>query len=189
MSEYSKLVDGYRRAFIDASVDAEPAYTPQFVSNHKGNKVITQIENELRECDSMFMSVAFITGGGIQHLKGVLKEMEARNVPGKILTTDYLMFSEPAALDALAGLKNLEVRMYRASGVGFHTKGYLFHNGDDIRIIVGSSNLTQDAITRNFEWNTKIITTSGGQYVRDIEEEFNNVWESSVDYETGSLTL
>lgn len=184
MSEYSKLVDGYRRAFIDASVDAEPAYTPQFVSNHKGNKVITQIENELRECDSMFMSVAFITGGGIQHLKGVLKEMEARNVPGKILTTDYLMFSEPAALDALAGLKNLEVRMYRASGVGFHTKGYLFHNGDDIRIIVGSSNLTQDAITRNFEWNTKIITTSGGQYVRDIEEEFNNVWESSVDYET-----
>lgn len=75
MSEYSKLVDGYRRAFIDASVDAEPAYTPQFVSNHKGNKVITQIENELRECDSMFMSVAFITGGGIQHLKGVLKEM------------------------------------------------------------------------------------------------------------------
>ena len=184
MSEtsYSKLVDGYRRAFIDSSVEAEPAFTPQFISNYRGNKVLTQLENELRECSSMFMSVAFITGGGIAHLKGVLKEMEAKNVPGRILTTDYLLFSEPAALDALAGLNNLEVRMFRTLGVGFHTKGYLFHNGNDIRIIVGSSNLTQNAITRNFEWNTRVVSTSDGQYAKDIEAEFNSVWESSVDY-------
>lgn len=179
---HSRLVDGYRRAFIDSAVDAEPSCTPQFVSNSNGNKVLTQIENELRECSSMFMSVAFITSGGIQHLKGVLKEMELRSVPGKILTTDYLMFSEPAALDALSGLKNLEVRMFRSAGVGFHTKGYLFHNGNDIRIIVGSSNLTQNAITRNFEWNTKVISTANGQYAKDIEAEFNAAWESSVDY-------
>lgn len=184
MSEtsYSKLVDGYKRAFIDSSVEAEPAFTPQFISNYRGNKVLSQLENELRECSSMFMSVAFITGGGIAHLKGVLKEMEAKNVPGRILTTDYLLFSEPAALDALTGLNNLEVRMFRTSGVGFHTKGYLFHNGNDIRIIVGSSNLTQNAITRNFEWNTRVVSTSDGQYAKDIEAEFNSVWESSVDY-------
>ena len=181
-TSYSKLVDGYKRAFIDSSVEAEPAYTPQFISNYRGNKVLTQLENELRECSSMFMSVAFITGGGIAHLKGVLKEMEAKNVPGRILTTDYLLFSEPAALDALAGLNNLEVRMFRTSGVGFHTKGYLFHNGNDIRIIVGSSNLTQNAITRNFEWNTRVVSTSDGQYAKDIEAEFNSVWESSADY-------
>ena len=178
----SKLVDGYKRAFIDSTVKAEQSYTPQFVSNANGNKVLTEIENELRVCSSMLMSVAFITKGGITPLQGVLKEMEARNVPGKILTTDYLMFSDPAALDTLAGLKNLEVRMFRTNNVGFHTKGYLFHTGNDIRIIVGSSNLTQNAITRNFEWNTKVIATSDGQYAKDIENEFNNVWQSSVDY-------
>lgn len=182
---HRKLVAGYRRAFIDSSADSEPEYTPQFVSNANGMKVLTQIENELRECSSVFMSVAFITGGGIAHLKGVLKELEARNVPGRILTTDYLMFSEPAALDALAGLKNMEIRMFRtSSGVGFHTKGYFFRNGDDIRVIVGSSNLTQNALTRNFEWNTRIVATSEGQYARDIEAEFSNAWESSVDYAT-----
>lgn len=178
----SKLVDGYKRAFIDSSVNAEPAFTPQFISNANGNKVLTEIEGELRECSSMLMSVAFITKGGITPLQGVLKELEAKNVPGKILTTDYLMFSDPAALDTLAGLKNLEVRMFRTDSIGFHTKGYLFHNGDDIRIIVGSSNLTQNAITRNFEWNTKVIATAEGQYAKDIENEFNNVWDSSVDY-------
>ena len=178
----SKLVDGYKRAFIDSSVNAEPSFTPQFISNANGNKVLTEIEGELRECSSMLMSVAFITKGGITPLQGVLKELEAKNVPGKILTTDYLMFSDPAALDTLSGLKNLEVRMFRTDSIGFHTKGYLFHNGDDIRIIVGSSNLTQNAITRNFEWNTKVIATAEGQYAKDIENEFNNVWDSSVDY-------
>ena len=178
----SKLVDGYKRAFIDSTVKAEMSYTPQFVSNANGNKVLTEIERELRECSSMMMSVAFITKGGITPLQGVLKEMEDRNVPGKILTTDYLMFSDPAALDTLAGLRNLEVRMFRTNNVGFHTKGYLFHNGNDIRILVGSSNLTQNAITRNFEWNTKVIATADGQYAKDIENEFNEVWQSSVDY-------
>ena len=178
----SKLVDGYKRAFIDSSVNAEPSFTPQFLSNANGNKVLTEIEGELRECSSMLMSVAFITKGGITPLQGVLKELEAKNVPGKILTTDYLMFSDPAALDTLSGLKNLEVRMFRTDSIGFHTKGYLFHNGDDIRIIVGSSNLTQNAITRNFEWNTKVIATAEGQYAKDIENEFNNVWDNSVDY-------
>ena len=47
---HSKLVDGYRRAFIDSTVKAEPSYTPQFVSNSSGNKVLTEIERELREC-------------------------------------------------------------------------------------------------------------------------------------------
>lgn len=122
----SKLVDGYKRAFIDSNVNAEPSYTPQFVSNSNGNKVLTEIESELRECSSMLMSVAFITKGGITPLQGVLKELEAKNVPGKILTTDYLTFSDPEALDTLAGLKNLEVRMFRTDKVGFHTKGYLF---------------------------------------------------------------
>ncbi len=84
----SKLVDGYKRAFIDSTVKAEQSYTPQFVSNANGNKVLTEIENELRVCSSMLMSVAFITKGGITPLQGVLKEMEARNVPGKILTAD-----------------------------------------------------------------------------------------------------
>ena len=79
---HSKLVDGYRRAFIDSTVKAEPSYTPQFVSNSNGNKVLTEIERELRECSSMLMSVAFITKGGIAPLQGVLKEMEEKNVPG-----------------------------------------------------------------------------------------------------------
>ena len=49
---------------------------------------------------------------------GTLKELEHRGVKGRILTTDYLLFSDPAALDMLNGLSNLELRVFRTAEAG-----------------------------------------------------------------------
>ena len=181
----SKLVDGYHKAFIDSSIEADVSYSPQFISNSNGKKVLTVIENELKGCDDLFISVAFITMGGIAPLLGTLKDLEKKGTKGRILTTDYLMFSDPKALDKLNSLNNLEIKVFKTadSKTGFHTKGYMFHNNGDLRIIVGSSNLTQSALSTNHEWNTRIVSTSEGQYAKDIESEFNSLWESSVCYE------
>lgn len=180
----SHLVDGYCQAFVDSSVEADPSCTPRFVTNSNGRTVRAVIENELRDCSEMFMSVAFITSGGIAPFLGYFKELENRNVRGRILTTDYLMFSDPVALDKLSSLSNLDVRMYRTedTGVGFHTKGYLFHKDGDLRILIGSSNLTQSAISRNHEWNTMMVAEEDGQFAKDVEKEFESVWNSSVSY-------
>ena len=180
----SKLVDGYKRAFVDSKVAADPMYSPQLLTNRGGQKVLTAIEKELKGCDDLFISVAFITMGGIAPLLGTLKDLEKRHIKGRILTTDYLMFSDPRALDKLNSLNNLDVRVFKTgeNDVGFHTKGYMFHNNGDLRIIVGSSNLTQNAITKNHEWNTRVVSTSDGQFAMDIEDEFNNLWDSSVCY-------
>ena len=180
----SKLVDGYKRAFVDSKVVADPMFSPQLLTNSGGQKVLTAIEKELKGCDDLFISVAFITMGGIAPLLGTLKDLEKKGVKGRILTTDYLMFSDPRALDKLNSLNNLDVRVFKTgeNDVGFHTKGYMFHNNGDLRIIVGSSNLTQNAITKNHEWNTRMVSTSDGQFAMDIEDEFNNLWDSSVCY-------
>ena len=180
-----KLVDGYHKAFIDSSIEADTAYSPQFISNNNGKKVLTVIENELKGCNDLFISVAFITMGGIAPLLGTLKDLESKGIKGRILTTDYLMFSDPKALDKLNSLSNLEIKVFKTAenGAGFHTKGYMFHNNGDLRIIVGSSNMTQSALCTNHEWNTRIVSTKNGQYAQDIENEFNYLWESSVCYD------
>ena len=180
-----KLVNGYNKAFIDSSIEADSMYSPQFISNSKGKKVLTVLENELKGCDDLFISVAFITMGGIAPLLGTLKDLEVKGVNGRILTTDYLMFSDPKALEKLNSLTNLQLRVYKTidNNTGFHTKGYMFHNNGDLRIVVGSSNLTQSALTTNHEWNTRIVSTTQGQYAKDVESEFNDLWESSVCYD------
>ena len=80
---------------------------------------------------------------------------------GRILTTNYLNFSEPEALMRLSRFSNIDVRMYfvEEGGAGFHTKGYMFREDEIYKIIVGSSNMTMHALAVNKEWNTKIIAT------------------------------
>ena len=183
-SSNSKLVQGYTKAFVDSKVEADPMYSPQLLTNRGNQKVLTAIEKELKSCDDLFISVAFITMGGIAPLLGTLKDLEKKGVRGRILTSDYLMFSEPQALDKLDSLNNLDLRVFKTgqNEVGFHTKGYMFHNNGDLRIIVGSSNLTQSAIAKNHEWNTRMVSTSNGQFALDIEDEFNELWNTSVCY-------
>jgi len=176
-----ELKNGLLRGYADASIEANLALRPQFISNDPaaGRKVLVDLENELRHCDQFAMSVAFVTMGGITPLLQTLKELEERKIPGKILTTDYLTFSDPKALEKLASLKNLEVRMYRIREKdGFHTKGYLFREGEIYRMIIGSSNMTQSAITTNKEWNTKLVGLKDGEVIADVLREFQVLWDA-----------
>lgn len=181
LEKIEELNKGFSTAFIDQSFQSNVSYRPELVINnyHQGKKVLVSIEEELTKCDEFYICVAFITKSGITPLLQVLKELEKKNIPGKILTTNYLMFSEPQALDMLAGFKNIELKMFmtdRETG-GFHTKGYIFHQDDIFRIIIGSSNLTLNAITKNREWNTKIVSTQQGEMTQQLLSEFTTLWE------------
>ena len=146
-----QLKQGLTTAFINQNTSSNLAYKPQFVSNNyrEGRKVISSIEDELLSCEEFAISVAFITMGGITPLLQTLRELEQRGISGKILTTDYLMFSDPKALRILANFKNIQLKMFitENSKEGFHTKGYIFKKEEMYRIIVGSSNMTLSALT------------------------------------------
>ena len=177
-----ELQNGLNAAYINGSVAVNLAYKPAFVSNNpeEGKKVISSVEDELLRCDQFQISVAFITMGGVTPLLQTLKELEEKGVKGQILTTNYLNFSEPRALEKLNGLKNITLKMYdvEAAGNGFHTKGYIFKKEEIYRIIIGSSNMTSAALTVNKEWNTKLISTENGEGAEEIVEEFQKLWNS-----------
>ena len=177
-----QLKQGLSTAFINQNTSSNLAYKPQFVSNNykEGRKVITSIEDELLSCEEFAISVAFITKGGITPLLQTLRELEQRNIPGKVLTTDYLTFSDPEALRMLANFTNIELKMFVTENEkeGFHTKGYIFKKEEIYRIIVGSSNMTLSALTTNREWNTKIVSTEQGEYTQNVVAEFDQLWNA-----------
>ena len=183
MGKINELRSGFETAYIDGSVASSMAYKPQFLSNNykEGKKVISSIEDELLECDQFQISVAFITMSGITPLLQTLKELEKKQIPGEILTTNYLNFSEPKALEKLNGLSNITLKMYdvEAVDIGFHTKGYIFKREEIYRIIIGSSNITRAALTTNREWNTKMISTAQGEMAKEIVGEFEELLNST----------
>lgn len=188
MVDSQELLNGFKTAYIDGSVVSDAALRPTFVSNDykEGKKVLSSIEEELLRCDHFQISVAFITQSGITPLLQTLKELENRNIKGEILTTNYLNFSEPKALEMLSGLSNITLKIYdtEKTGEGFHTKGYIFKKDEIYRIILGSSNITSAALTVNKEWNTKLISTENGAVTKEIISEFNALWNSqnSIPY-------
>lgn len=180
MNTRERILEGAQNGLLDAEIPADPSFVPALLYNdyHRGEKVFCSLEDELRHCDSFCFSTAFITLTGLEPLKPVLRELQRRRVPGKILTTNYLSFTQPEALDFLAQFETIDVRMFQCSEIeGFHTKGYLFFRNDELRLITGSSNLTASALFTSREWNTRLVAAGAGSYAREVLTQFDSLWK------------
>lgn len=181
---HEEILDGANTAFVDSNFQSNLAYRPQFLYNDDKNKkkVLSSLEAELKHCSEFIMSVAFLTEGGITPFLQIFKELEKKGIQGKILTTNYMYFNNPKALDRLNKLSNIELRMFYAepNDPGFHTKGYIFRQKEETyKIIIGSSNLTLRALTLNKEWNMGITSLQQGEAVQEILAEFQRLWDAS----------
>ena len=176
------LTDSVRTSLIDKNFESNFTYQHRLLSNNE-EKIISVLRKELENCDEFIISAAFITEGGIALILEQLRILEEKGVQGKILTGDYLDFTEPKALKRLLGYKNIELKILPKEK--FHAKGYFFRHGDIWTMIIGSSNLTQTALTINFEWNLKINSLIEGKTAKDILNNFYSVFDRlpKVDWE------
>ena len=178
------LIDSIKTSLIDSNTESVLSYQHKLISN-KEEKIISLIRRELENCDEFIISVAFVTLGGVTMILEQLKDLEARGVKGKILTGDYLTFTQPKALKKLLEFKNIELKVL--SDEKFHAKGYFFRKGDIWTMIVGSSNLTQTALTVNFEWNLKINSLKDGKIATEILNNFYDVFNKIPALDMDSL--
>lgn len=168
------LIESFKTSSINLNIESSQNFQHKLLCN-KEEKIVINLRKELENCDEFIISVAFITEGGLSLILEQLKELENRNVKGKILTGDYLNFTEPKALKRLLKYKNVELKIL--SKEKFHAKGYFFRKGNLWTLIIGSSNLTQTALTVNFEWNLKINSLEDGKITKDILNSFEEIFE------------
>ncbi|MGH4049806.1 MAG: DUF3427 domain-containing protein [Clostridium sp.] len=176
-----EILSAAETGLINNSVYSNLALRPKLILNDysKGSKVLSDIITELMSCDQFMISVAFITSSGITPLLETLKYLESNGIKGEILTTDYLNFSEPKALKKLLEFSNIHIKLY--SKDNFHTKGYIFKHSDHYRLIIGSSNLTQSALTKNKEWNIKLSSLEEASLTDEVLTEFRAMWNGADD--------
>jgi len=134
----------------------------------------------LSECDSFIFNVAFINFSGVQLLLDIFKQLDNKGIKGKILSSTYLNFTEVKALEKLKEFKNIELKIYDSSEIGFHAKAYIFEFKDDYKIVLGSSNITSSAFKKNIEWNLKTILKKDAEFSNEILNEFNQLWKQST---------
>lgn len=179
MSVREDLARSIYTGFVDNSEISLAEYHPKLLINNskRGQKVLTCITNELNKCDEFLFSVAFVTNSGVASLINALEELENKGIKGKIIASQYQNFTEPRALERLIQLKNLEVRIVVENN--FHAKSYIFRKNDTYTLIVGSSNLTQDALSHNKEWNIKVSSMDEGSLIKETITEFENTFNNA----------
>ncbi|PNZ28577.1 DUF3427 domain-containing protein [Staphylococcus rostri] len=165
------------KGFIDRSIPHKGNFMPKLLVNNHEENVLSTIINELYKCKSFTISVAFITESGIASLKSQLYDLKQKGVKGKIITSNYLGFNTPKMYKELLKLDNVEVRL---TGVeGFHAKGYIFEHDHYSSMIIGSSNLTSNALKINYEHNILLSTQKNGDLVHNVSAQFNELWQKS----------
>jgi superfamily II DNA or RNA helicase/HKD family nuclease len=176
-----EILKANETGFINNLVNSNLALRPKLLINDfsKGSKVLSEITSELTKCNHFMFSIAFITMSGITPLLETLRLIEDKGITGRILTTDYLNFSEPKALKKLLAFSNIRIKLY--SKENFHTKGYIFKHSDHYKLIVGSSNLTQTALTKNKEWNIKVSSLEEGALTEEVLKDFEEMWSDAED--------
>jgi HKD family nuclease len=133
------------------------------------------------------ISVAFITNSGVTILLNTLSDLEQRGVKGRIVASQYQNFTDPIALKRLLHFQNIELRIVTEDKANMHTKGYIFRKGEKYSIIVGSSNLTQNALCENKEWNLKVSSCRTGGIVNNIVFEFETMFELATQVDNDWL--
>lgn len=170
-----KLSESLKASFIEGADKADDRYAPRILSNDNDYNVnvLETLKRELCDCVSFDISVAFITASGIQVLAAILAELRDRDIPGRILTSTYLSFNDPDALGKLLEYPNIETRVYQGD---LHAKGYFFNKDQISTIIIGSSNLTQTALTCNKEWNILFRSFPDGRLYLQAKEQYERLW-------------
>lgn len=165
-------------AFVDNQIESQEIYQPSLITNHHDTTVLDTLEDELRTSNFFTIAVAFVTTSGLIDLKSIFSDLAKQNIQGRLITSTYLNFNEPKAFEDLLQIPNLDVRLLNIEG--FHTKAYYFNHENFESAIIGSANLTQNALKCNFEWNLRVTSTDRGDVVKRIKDDLNELWNKAT---------
>lgn len=173
-----EMQESLYKGLIDRSSNHHGNFMPKLLTNGVNENVLSTILNELYKCKSFDISVAFITESGLASLKTCLYDLNKKGVKGRLITSNYLGFNTPKMYKELLKISNLDVRL--TDKAGFHAKGYLFEHDAYYSLVVGSSNLTSNALKINYEHNILLSTHKNGDLIYHIKNEFENLWQESL---------
>lgn len=139
-----------------------------------------ELLEEMRSADGVDILVSFIKWSGLRLLMPALEDLRDRQVPVRLITTSYMGASDAPAVEWLAQLPNVKVRVsYDTERTRLHAKAYHFkRNSNFSTAYIGSANMSQAAMTSGLEWNLKITAQDMRHILEKFTVEFETYWNS-----------
>lgn len=151
-----------------------------FTGSPQEPQLAHELLQEMRSADGVDILVSFIKWSGLRLLMPAFEDLRDRQVPVRLITTSYMGASDAPAVEWLARLPNVEVRVsYDTERTRLHAKAYHFkRNSGFSTAYIGSANMSQAAITSGLEWNLKVTAQDMAHILEKFSVEFETYWNS-----------